>query len=87
MTIRTRKTTVTFAKSFILSNLDEVQPAGVYEIETDEELLEGISFPAYRRIVTLIHLHTSSDNPGFTRALTIDPIELDAAVARDQASA
>lgn len=87
MTIRTSKTTVTFAGPFELGELGEVLPAGAYEVETDEELLEGVSFPAYRRISTLIHLRASSGNPGHTRALVIDPTELDAALARDQACA
>ena len=87
MTIRTSKKTVTFRKPFVLGGFDEVLPAGTYSVETDEELLEGISFPAYRRILTVIHLHAKSDNPGLTRTLTIDPNELDAALKRDQAPA
>ncbi len=57
MTIRTSKKTVTFRRPFVLGGFDEVLPAGAYSVETDEELLEGISFPAYRRILTLIQLH------------------------------
>lgn len=87
MTIRTRKMTVTFNKSFVLGGFDEVLPAGAYSVETDEELLEGVSFPAYRRILTLIHLHAKSGNPVLTRTLPIDPKELEAALKRDQASA
>ena len=66
MTIRTNVKTVTFA----LSGLDEVQPAGSYEVETDEELLASMSFPAYRRILTLIHLHARPSHPGTTRSMT-----------------
>ena len=87
MTIRTSKKTVTFRRSFVLGGFDEVLPAGAYRVETDEELMEGISFPAYRRILTLIHLHPKSGHPGFTQTLTIDPNELDAALKRDQAPA
>jgi hypothetical protein len=87
MTIRTSKKTVTFRKPFVLGGFDEVLPAGAYSVETDEELLEGISFPAYRRILTLIDLHAKPGHPGLTRALTIDPNELDAALKRDQAPA
>jgi hypothetical protein len=86
MTIRTLNTTVTFTRPFTLSGLDEVQPAGAYEIESDEELLEGISFLAYRRVSTLIHLHAVAGNPALTRAMTVDPVELDAALERDRAS-
>ena len=87
MTIRTSKNTVTFNKPFILGGFDEILPAGAYSVETDEELLEGISFPAYRRILTLIHLHAKPDHPGVTQILTIDPNELDAALLRDRESA
>ena len=86
MAIRTTKNTVIFNKPFILGGLDEMLPAGAYSVETDEELLEGISFPAYRRILTLIHLHSSPDRPGVTETLTIDPNELDAALKRDRES-
>ncbi|MDH3596752.1 MAG: hypothetical protein OEU09_11155 [Rhodospirillales bacterium] len=87
MTIRTSKKTVTFRRPFVLGGLDEVLPAGTYSVETDEELLEGISFPAYRRMLTLIHLHAKPGHPGLTQTLTIDPNELDAALKRDQALA
>ncbi|MBC8337274.1 MAG: hypothetical protein H8E39_01150 [Alphaproteobacteria bacterium] len=83
MTIRTSKKTVTFRRPFILAELDGVQPAGVYAVETDEELLEGISFPAYRRISTLIRLHAKPDRPGIVQTLYIDPKDLDAALMRD----
>lgn len=87
MTIRTSEKTVTFRKPFVLGGLDEVLPAGDYSVETDEELLDGVSFPAYRRILTVIHLHEKSNNPCLTRTMTIDPNELDAALKRDQAPA
>jgi len=85
MTIRTSKKTVTFRRPFVLGGFDEVLPAGAYNVETDEALLEGVSFPAYRRISTLIDLHAKPDHPGLTRTLKIDPNELDAALMRDQA--
>jgi len=84
MTIRTSVKNVTFNKPFVLKGLDEVLPAGVYTVETDEERLDSVSFPAYRRIATVIHLHATSDNPHLTRTLTIDPNELDAALKCDQ---
>lgn len=83
MTIRTNKKTVTFKRPFSLSSFDRELPAGAYNVETDEELLEGISFPVYRRIATLIHLHAHAGISGLTQILTIDPKELDAALARD----
>lgn len=87
MTVRTSKRTVTFARSFVLGGFDEVLPAGAYIVETDEELLEGISFPAYRRILTLLHVPARIGNPGLVEVLTINPNELEAALERDRAPA
>ena len=87
MTIRTSKKTATFTKPFVLGGYDEMLPAGAYSVETDEELLEGLSFLAYRRILTRIRLHAQPGHPGLTQMLTIDPNELDAALKRDQAPA
>ena len=85
MTTRTRKKTVTFRKPFVLGGFDEALPAGAYSVETDEELLEGISFPAYRRVLTLLRLLPKPGRPGLTKTLTVDPNELDSALERDRA--
>lgn len=84
MTLRTSTKTVTFGRPFVLGGFDEVLPAGAYCVETDEELLEAISFPVYRRKLTLIHLHAKPGHPGLRQTLKIDPNELDAALKRDQ---
>lgn len=84
MTIRTNKRTLTFESPFVLGDMAEVFPAGDYFVETDEELLEGVSFNAYRRISTQITLRANPKKPGTHRVLTIDPNELDAARERDQ---
>lgn len=83
MTIRTSKRTVTFRRPFYLAGFDKELPAGRYNVETDEELLEGISFPVYRRMTTLIHLHAHA---GLTQTLTVDPNDLDTALAHDEAN-
>ena len=85
MTIRTSKKTVTFERPFALGGLDEVLPAGSYLVETDEEPLAGLSFSAYRRKQTVIYLQTKPGNRTQTRALTVDPDELEAALERDKA--
>ncbi|MDH3664987.1 MAG: hypothetical protein OEU92_34070 [Alphaproteobacteria bacterium] len=87
MTIRTTQSTVTFRRPFILAGLDEEQPAGIYDIETDEERLEGLSFSAYRRVQTLIHLHPKTGNPSLTQTIRIDPDALDVALQRDRTPA
>lgn len=86
MTIRTNKRNVTFRKPFTLAGLEEMQPAGNYEVETDEELIEGLSFSAWKRKLTLIRLHGSSGQAGLMQTLKIDPADLDAALRRDTES-
>lgn len=86
MTTRTSTHTVTFARPFVLGDLDEVLPAGAYSVETDEELIEGISFIAYRRVSVLVHLPSSSGNPALTRTVVLHPRELDSAMLRDAAT-
>lgn len=87
MTMRTRKETVTFERPFALSGLDGIRPAGVYDVETDEMLVEGVSFPAYRRLATWIRVPMKPDRPWVTEILNVDPKELDAALMRDAAPA
>ena len=86
MTMRTTKKTVIFANSFKLGDFEEVFPPGPYDVVTDEELLEGLSFQAYRRILTMIHLPAKSGETGNSRTLTIDPVQLNAALKRDATS-
>jgi hypothetical protein len=54
MTIRSRRETVTFQHPFRIRGVDRLLPPGSYEVITDEEMIEGLSFPAYRRVATMI---------------------------------
>jgi len=54
MTVRTSSETVTFAGSFLLEGIDRELVAGGYRVLTDEELVEQLSFPVYRRVSTMI---------------------------------
>jgi hypothetical protein len=82
MTARTSRTTVTFRRLFSLSGVDEVQRAGTYTVETDEELLEGLSFPVWRRTATVIVLGANAGN-GLTQVVAVEPVALEAAQAGD----
>jgi hypothetical protein len=83
MTIRTTRTTVTFQQPFLLKGAERLMPAGDYRVVTDEELIDGLSFLAYRRVLTAIYLpgtgHASS-----IEMLVVDPKDLDAAQYRDR---
>lgn len=84
MTTRTNKVTVTFNYPFVLDGVDGVLPPGDYLVETNEELLDGVSFHAYRPTATLIHVAARPGYPG-TQTLTINADDLDAALHCDRA--
>lgn len=54
MTMRSRREIVVFKHAFRLKGVDRQLPAGSYEVITDEETIEGLSFASYRRVATMI---------------------------------
>jgi hypothetical protein len=83
MTTRTTRKTITFSKPFGLSAIEAIQPSGTYTVDTDEELIDGLSFLAYRRVATLLHLPSIASRAGVIEFVTVDPSELEAALQRD----
>jgi hypothetical protein len=84
MTTRTTKVLVIFKQPFSLNGFDGIQPAGQYSVETDEELLDSASFPAYRRLATVMQIEAGSGT-GAIQVAVVDPKELEAALATDVA--
>ena len=78
MTIRTSSKTVTFAHPFLLKGVDRILAAGDYRIVTDEELIEELSFPVYRRVATMIFVPAESGSASTVEMVTIDPQDLQA---------
>ena len=87
MTVRTSRKTVTFTRPFSVSGIDQMQLPGTYVVETDEELLPDLSFPAYRRVATLIWLRSRLGHAITEQMVDIDPLELEAAQERDASKA
>lgn len=84
MLTRNQRTTLVFQRPFVLKGLDRPQPAGTYDIEAEEELLQGLSFPAYRRVSTTMTRRDTA--PGVVRqAQFVNPAELEKALAADRA--
>ena len=82
--MRTHRATCSFTRPFRLRGVDHVLPPGTYEVVTEEELIEGLSFPVYRRVSTIMLV------PGRLAStlemVTVDPIDLAAAQDLDRAS-
>jgi len=87
MTVRTRDKVWAFRKSFALKGVDRLLPAGNYRVTTDEELIESLSFPVYRRVATMILVPGQGHWRSSVEMFTIDPAELQAAHEKDSASA
>ena len=88
MSMRTTETTVTFRHPFALGALDGRQPAGTYRLVTEEEQIPGLSFVAFRRVATLLHLPADpapgDKRPRYThQVVSVDPAELAALLAAD----
>ena len=86
MLTRTKRVTLTFRHPFSLKGVDRRLAAGEYEVATDEELIEGLSFPVYRRVATLIFLPVDAGQQASMEMVTVDPDDLAAAHQRDQAA-
>ena len=83
MTARTTSKIVTFARPFTLKGVDRILPPGEYRVVTDEELIEGLSFPVYRRMATMIFAPADSRRASSVEMVTIDPLDLKEAQDRD----
>jgi hypothetical protein len=81
MMTRTHRTTCAFTRPFRLHGVDRVLPAGSYDVVTEEELIEGLSFPVYRRVSTVIFV--AGQSASSIEMVAIDPRDLAAAQAND----
>lgn len=79
MTTRTTRTSVTFAHPFSLAGIEGTQTAGTFAVETDEETIDALSFVAWRRVATWIHLARH----GTVEVHAVDAADLEAALAND----
>jgi hypothetical protein len=84
LTIRTTRTTVSFSRPFTLQNLEGVQPAGEYVVLIDDELIEGLSRVAYRRVATLFQTPAISASQRLIQSFSISQTDLDAAIMKDR---
>ena len=82
---RTKRSTLTFSRTFKLDGAERSFPAGAYELITDEELIEGLSFPVYRRVAASWILTPEHNSSSATEMIMIDPVELAAAHSHDMA--
>jgi hypothetical protein len=79
----TRKT-VDFKHPFSLAGIGHMLAAGTYLIETHEEMIEGLSFVAFRRVSTTIEIPDKMYGRTSRQIVAIDPTNLEAAQKLDE---
>jgi len=85
---RTTHSIAHFTAPFGLGGLEGQLPAGDYDVDHDEELVEGTSRLAWRRVATFIHLPARAvKNPTTSQLVAIDHVELETALKRDRENA
>ena len=76
MTTRSRRETVHFRHPFRLRGIDRPLAAGAYEVVTDEEMIEGLSFPCFRRVATMIMVPGAAPQRSAMEMISISSVDL-----------
>jgi hypothetical protein len=87
MSGRTTHSIAHFAAPFVLGGLEGKLPAGDYDIDHDEELIDGMSWLAWRRVATFIHLPARTVKSPTSQLIAIDHAELETALRQDRENA
>ena len=83
MTMRSRRETITFQHPFRIRGVDRLLPAGAYEVITDEEMIEGLSFAAFRRVATMIMVPAAVPRSSAMEMISIGSVDLSDAQRMD----
>jgi len=83
MTTRSRRETVHFKHPFRIKGIDRLLAPGAYEVITDEEMIEGLSFAAFRRIATMIMVPGAPPRTSSMEMISIDSADLSDAQRND----
>jgi hypothetical protein len=83
---RSRRETVTFRHPFRIKGIDRQLRAGAYEVVTDEELIEGLSFASFRRIATMIMVPGAPPHQSSIEMISINSADLADAQQADAAA-
>ncbi len=85
MTKRSTRSTVTFSNPFTLPGYPGDLPPGDYEVLVEEELLQGLSFEAYRRTATYLTVFGTGLRAGRREMRATSERDLKEALSRDAA--
>jgi hypothetical protein len=83
MTARSRRETVHFKHPFRIKGIDRMLSPGAYEVITDEEMIEGLSFPCFRRVATMIMVPAATPRASSMEMISISSVDLSDAQRND----
>lgn len=87
MSGRTTHSIAHFEAPFALGGLEGKLPAGDYDVDHDEELIDGMSWLAWRRVATFIHLPARTVKSATSQLVAVDHAELETALRLDRENA
>lgn len=64
---------MSFTRQFVIDGYDQELPAGDHIVETEQELIFGLSFPVYRRVSTTFYVDQIPGWPGVKEGWRIEP--------------
>ena len=76
MTMRSRRETIHFRHPFRIKGIDHQLAPGAYEVVTDEEMIEGLSFPCFRRVATMIMVPAAAPHRSSMEMISISSVDL-----------
>jgi hypothetical protein len=76
MTTRSRRETVHFKHPIRIKGIDRLLPSGAYEVVTDEETIEGLSFASFRRVATMIMVPAAAPRGSTMEMVSIGSVDL-----------
>jgi hypothetical protein len=86
MTTRSRREQIVFKHSFRIKGIERELAAGTYEVVTDDEMIEGLSFPCFRRVATMIMVPGASPRSSSVEMISVSPLDLSNAQDADAAA-
>ena len=83
MTIRTTRAVASFKDPFSLRAIEGIQPSGDYNVYFEDELIQGLSRVAYRRVSTILQMPSISSPQEESRLVSINETDLRVALMKD----
>ena len=87
MTTRSRRETVHFKHPFRIKGIDRLLAPGAYDVITDEEMIEGLSFASFRRVATMIMVPGAAPRTSLMEMISIGSVDLSDAQREDASAA